>query len=54
MGLKAGEAKTLSISMNASFVGQFYLPAASAYAMYSDKLRAQVKGQSVAVIAADK
>ncbi len=54
MGLKAGEAKTLSISMNASFVGQFYLPAASAYAMYNDKLRAQVKGQSVAVIAADK
>ncbi len=54
MGLKAGEAKTLSIPMNASFVGHFYLPAASAYAMYNDNLKAQVKGQSVAVIAADK
>lgn len=50
MGLKKGEQKTLSLQLNASFVGRFYLPAVSASAMYNDNLKAQLKGQSVEVI----
>lgn len=50
MGLKAGEQKTLSVQLNASFAGHFYLPAVTAYAMYNDNLKAQLKGQSVEVM----
>ncbi|WP_290703029.1 MG2 domain-containing protein [Amphritea sp.] len=50
MGLKAGEQKTLSLQLNASFVGRYYLPAISASAMYNDNLKAQLKGLSVEVI----
>ncbi|MDO6564243.1 MG2 domain-containing protein [Amphritea sp. 1_MG-2023] len=50
MGLKAGEEKSLSLQLNASFIGRFYLPAISAYAMYDETIKAQLKGFSVEVV----
>ncbi len=50
MSLKAGQQKTLSVQLNGSFVGRFYLPAISAYAMYNENIKAQLKGRSVEVI----
>ncbi|WP_417226865.1 alpha-2-macroglobulin family protein [Amphritea sp.] len=50
MALKAGEQKNLTLQLNASFVGRFYLPAISAYAMYDETIKAQRKGLSVEVV----
>ncbi|MDX2421599.1 MAG: hypothetical protein QNK43_02890, partial [Amphritea sp.] len=50
MTLKAGEQKNMTLQLNASFMGRFYLPAISAYAMYDETIKAQLKGLSVEVV----
>jgi uncharacterized protein YfaS (alpha-2-macroglobulin family) len=47
--LKAGETKTVEITLNASYLGRFYLPMVTVEAMYDATLNARAKGQWVEV-----
>jgi uncharacterized protein YfaS (alpha-2-macroglobulin family) len=50
--LKAGEAKTVELRLNASYLGRFYLPMVSVEAMYDATLNARARGQWVQVVPA--
>jgi hypothetical protein len=47
--LKQGETKTFKVSLTASYVGRYYLPAVSAEAMYDATINGRVQGQWVSV-----
>jgi uncharacterized protein YfaS (alpha-2-macroglobulin family) len=51
-GLKAGETKTIEVTVNASYLGKYYLPMVAVEAMYDASLNARVRGQWVQVTAA--
>jgi uncharacterized protein YfaS (alpha-2-macroglobulin family) len=51
-GLKAGETKTVEVTVNASYLGKYYLPMVAVEAMYDASLNARVRGQWVQVTAA--
>ena len=42
--LAAGETKTVSVKLNAAFLGEFYFPAISGEAMYQPAVRARTAG----------
>jgi uncharacterized protein YfaS (alpha-2-macroglobulin family) len=48
--LRAGEAKTFELLLNASYLGRFYLPPVSAEAMYDATINARVAGRWVEVV----
>ncbi|CAM1366156.1 conserved exported hypothetical protein [Tenacibaculum litopenaei] len=48
--LKAYETKTFTVLLNASYLGEFYLPGAQAEAMYDNNYFARTQGQWVKVI----
>jgi uncharacterized protein YfaS (alpha-2-macroglobulin family) len=48
-GLRANEAKTFRILLNASYPGSYYLPGVQAEAMYDNSFTARTKGQWVKV-----
>jgi uncharacterized protein YfaS (alpha-2-macroglobulin family) len=50
--LKPGEAKSVELRLNASYLGRFYLPMVSVEAMYDATLNARAKGQWVQVVPA--
>ncbi|MFN0313885.1 MAG: alpha-2-macroglobulin family protein [Burkholderiales bacterium] len=47
--LKAGESKTITVRLNATYLGQFYLPSIAAEAMYDAAQFARTKGRWVKV-----
>ncbi len=47
--LNRGKSKTFKVLLNASFSGEYYLPAVSCEAMYDDQVRAVLPGQGVTV-----
>ncbi|MDT0622531.1 alpha-2-macroglobulin family protein [Croceitalea vernalis] len=49
-GLKARKAKVFHIKLNASFLGEYYLPGSQAEAMYDNTAIARTKGQWVKVV----
>jgi uncharacterized protein YfaS (alpha-2-macroglobulin family) len=51
-GLKAGETKTVEVTVNASYLGRYYLPMVAVEAMYDASLNARLRGQWVQVTAA--
>jgi uncharacterized protein YfaS (alpha-2-macroglobulin family) len=51
-GLKAGETKAAEVTVNASYLGKYYLPMVAVEAMYDASLNARVRGQWVQVVAA--
>jgi uncharacterized protein YfaS (alpha-2-macroglobulin family) len=48
--LKAGETKAVEVTLNASYLGRFYLPMVTVEAMYDATLNARAKGQWVEVV----
>jgi uncharacterized protein YfaS (alpha-2-macroglobulin family) len=48
--LKAGETKTFSVLLNASYTGHYYLPAINCEAMYDATINARKKGMWVDVV----
>jgi uncharacterized protein YfaS (alpha-2-macroglobulin family) len=48
--LKAGEAKTVEVSLNASYLGRFYMPMVTVETMYDATLNAREKGRWVEVV----
>lgn len=48
--LGARKSKTFAISLNASFLGQYYLPGTQAEAMYDDSYQARNKGRWVNIV----
>lgn len=48
-GLKAGEEKTFTLMLNATYLGKYYLPSVSAEAMYDATRQARTKGEWVEV-----
>jgi len=51
--LKKGEEKTFSVVANASYLGQFYVPAVSVEAMYDGNLQARERGKWVHIVKPD-
>lgn len=48
--LAAGETKTVSVKLNAAFLGEFYFPAISGEAMYQPAVRARTVGLAVKIM----
>lgn len=48
--LKAGESKTLSVLLNAAYLGRYYLPGISTYSMYDESKLARTTGRWVNVV----
>lgn len=48
--LNSTESKTFKVNLNASFKGDFYMPAISCYAMYDNDIRAVVPGTRTKVV----
>jgi hypothetical protein len=48
--LRSSESKTFNVLLNASYVGQFYLPAITTEAMYDNSVYARTKGQWIKVL----
>jgi hypothetical protein len=48
--LAAGETKTVSVKLNAAFLGEFYFPAISGEAMYQPAVRARTAGLAVKIM----
>ncbi len=48
--LKQGESKTFRMILNASYLGQFYLPPISVEAMYNETINARTQGQWIRVV----
>jgi hypothetical protein len=48
--LSQGEAKTIELSLNASYLGRFYLPMISVEAMYDASIQARARGQWIQVV----
>ena len=51
--LAPGESKTIKITLNATYLGKFYLPAVYSEAMYDHTIQAQIPGRWVEVISED-
>ncbi len=47
--LGANQSKTFRVQLNASYAGEFYLPAVVSYAMYDESISARVPGEWVEV-----
>ncbi len=50
LDLKANSSKTLQLTLNASYLGKYYLPGIQASAMYNNSYRCRTNGQWVEVI----
>jgi hypothetical protein len=48
--LAAGESKTVTLKLNAAFLGEFYFPAISSEAMYQPAVRARTAGLAVKIL----
>jgi len=44
------QSKTFKINLNATFSGDFYMPAISCYAMYDNEIRVVVPGKRTKVV----